>query len=180
MLRLHYWQYRFEICIISFEIVLFLMTIKPTRKTKLWLLVVLSLVVTVITFMFKRIPQWPSYNQFADRRLCWGIPNGWNVLSNIPFLFIGLYGFSLLHKSSADQRFKLIYTCLFTGIFFTALGSAYYHYKPNNDTLVYDRIPMTIAFMSLLSATIAESINLKIGSRSLFPLLIIGIGSVLL
>ena len=156
------------------------MAFKLNHKNKVLLLILLSIVVTVITFMFKRIPQSLTYHQFADRRPLWGLPNGWNVLSNIPFLFIGMFGFSLLGKSSADKRFNLIYTCLFIGIFFTGLGSAYYHYRPDNNTLVYDRLPMTIAFMSLLSATIAESIDLKTGRRLLFPLLIIGVGSVLL
>lgn len=72
-----------------------------------------------------------------------------------------------------------IYGVLFAGILLTGLGSAYYHYNPNNDSLIYDRIPMTIVFMSLLSATIAELIDTRLGTRLLSLLVAIGVSSVL-
>jgi len=37
----------------------------------------------------------------------------------------------------------------FIGFFFVSIGSAYYHWRPNNWTLVWDRLPMTLGFMSI-------------------------------
>ena len=38
------------------------------------------------------IPQDQHYHQFADQRALLGIPNFWNVVSNIPFIAIGAVG----------------------------------------------------------------------------------------
>ena len=50
--------------------------------------------------------------------------------------------------------------------------------NPTNATIVWDRIPMTISFMSFFSIIIGEFINQKKGALVLLPLIIIGIGSV--
>ena len=38
------------------------------------------------------ISQDMTYHNFADTELLFGIPNAGNVLSNIPFIIVGLYG----------------------------------------------------------------------------------------
>jgi len=68
---------------------------------------------------------------------------------------------------------------LFLGIILTALGSAFYHLNPNNNTIVWDRIPMTIIFMAFTAITIAEFINPLLARNLLLPFLFLGIGSVL-
>lgn len=143
------------------------------------LLVSVTALVIVVTYRLAPIAQEAAYHNFADQRHLFGIPNCWNVLTNLPFLLIGMTGLSSLKKSTGDKSINRIYAFLFIGILLTGLGSGYYHYQPENHRLVFDRIPMTIAFMSLLSATIAESIDGRTGSLLLVPLLIIGIGSVL-
>jgi hypothetical protein len=105
-----------------------------------------------------------------------GIPNFWNVITNLPFVIIGIYGLARL-KGVRDHQ--LIYTIMFIGIVLTGFGSGYYHLHPNNDTLVYDRIPMTIVFMSFLSLTITQCINEQWGTILLLPLILFGTGSVL-
>lgn len=65
------------------------------------------------------------------------------------------------------------------GLFLTAFGSAWYHLNPNNSTLVWDRLPMTITFMGMVAAVIMERINLRLGLWLLPLLLLIGLGSVL-
>jgi len=60
----------------------------------------------------------------------------------------------------------------------TAFGSAYYHLAPDNQRLVWDRMPMTTVFMSMVAAVIAERISVRAGLR-LWPwLLAVGIASV--
>jgi hypothetical protein len=147
------------------------------RNQKLILLGFITLLSLILAFLIKPIPQSAAYHQFADTRTAWGIENFFNVISNLPFIIIGCIGLALLPKARKGQL--LAYSFLFIGIFLTGFGSGYYHLNPNNDTLVYDRIPMTIVFMALLSATISETINARLGRILLFPLLFVGIGSVL-
>jgi len=134
---------------------------------------------TLLTLLFiPPIPQPPAFHHFADTRTVWGIPNFSNVATNIPFLFVGYAGLSLVLRSSSGISGKLAYAILFAGVILTGLGSAYYHWAPDNDRLVWDRLPMTIVFMSLLSAIVAQLVNPRLGKGLLVPLVLTGIGSV--
>jgi hypothetical protein len=68
---------------------------------------------------------------------------------------------------------------VFGGLLLTAVGSSYYHLHPNNTTLAWDRLPMTVVFMALVAAVIAERINVRLGVSLLPFLLLAGITSVL-
>jgi hypothetical protein len=53
--------------------------------------IVLAAIAIAATFVFvPYFPQPSAYHQFADTRAIAGIPNGWNVLSNLPFLIVGV------------------------------------------------------------------------------------------
>jgi Ceramidase len=150
-----------------------------SRKVKQVLLVVSTLVVTVVVFCLPHIPQSTTYHHFCDERRLLGIPDFANVVSNVVFLVTGVAGFLSLKKAAANSRIKLIYSFVFAGVVLTGLGSAYYHSSPDNATLVFDRLPMTIVFMGLVAAVIAEGIGVTAGTLLLGPLLIVGIGSVI-
>jgi hypothetical protein len=59
-----------------------------------------------------------------------------------------------------------------------ALGSAWYHLAPSNASLVWDRLPITVAFMSLFSALLADRISWLLGRALLWPLVVAGIASI--
>jgi ceramidase len=128
--------------------------------------------------MLHPIPQSLSYHDFADKRALWQIPNFANVVSNAPFLFVGMAGLLSFRKIKAPGKMGWVYRVLFLGILLTGLGSAYYHYGPSDDTLVYDRIPLSIVFMALLSATLSEFVSHRLGIYLLIPLVFLGIFSV--
>ena len=108
-----------------------------------------SFLVTLLLFVcIKPIAQDPEYHQFADHKMLLGIPCCWNVISNLGFVLVGVYGFRVLTKYTIHSLFSYM---LFVGIILTGLGSAYYHYHPSNSTLVWDRIPMTIVFTSFFA-----------------------------
>src|ERR1044072_5866776 len=135
--------------------VIFIITIKPIHmqfRTKVILLVIITLIAIITVALIKPQPQDLAYHNFADNVTWMGIHNFLNVLSNLPFLFVGAIGISYLGRSSANSAIRVIYFTLFTGIILPGLGSAYYHFNPNNNSLVFDRIPMTIVFMGFLSA----------------------------
>lgn len=101
-----------------------------------------------------------------------------NVLSNIFFVLVGLYGIFSLHKAIMPRNIVIMYGVLFAGITLTGAGSAYYHLVPGDGRLVWDRLPMTIVFMSFLSAIIGERISMRAGWLLLVPLLLAGVASV--
>jgi hypothetical protein len=119
------------------------------------------------------ISQDQSYHQFADARSVWSIPNFWNVVSNLPFIAVGAVGLARCRGHAAT-------ILIFVGIFLTGFGSSYYRWSPSDGTLFWDRMPMTIAFMAILAATVEERVPAKAGAVLLWPLLAIGIFSLLL
>lgn len=144
-------------------------------------LILLSAILITAVFFIDPIAQDPSYHEFADRRSLLGVPNFWNVLSNIPFLLVGAAGVYFSRSRNRPGMMAdmyLAYLVFFTGIFLTGLGSAYYHYAPGNETLVWDRLPMTLGFMGLLTIIVGEHISQPAAKRMLIPLLIIGAASV--
>jgi len=126
------------------------------------------------------IPQNPQYHQFADTATLLGIPNFWNVASNILFLIVGILGL-LAHPLPPGRlpELQTPYTAFFVGIFLTGLGSGFYHWNPNNQTLVWDRLPMTLSFMAFLCIVIGEHISIRASRRLFWPLAILGVASVL-
>jgi len=62
----------------------------------------------------------------------------------------------------------------FLGIILVAPGSAYYHWAPSNEALFWDRLPMTVVFMSLTAAVIADRIDARRGVRLGLPVLVLG------
>jgi hypothetical protein len=118
------------------------------------------------------IPQDQSYHQFADQRAIFGIPNFWNVVSNLPFLAVGAVGLWRFRNDPAT-------IVLFLGIFLTGIGSSYYHWNPNDRTLFWDRLPMTLAFAAILALVVVERVNARAGAILLWPALAIGLFSLL-
>ena len=104
---------------------------------------------------------------FADHRTIWSIPNFWNVVSNLPFAIVGVWGLWRLRGISARV--------LSTGLLLTCVGSAYYHLVPTDTRLVWDRIPMTLVFMSFLASVIAEGRSPRWEVLILSPLLFLGL-----
>jgi Ceramidase len=127
------------------------------------------------------IAQKAAYHAFHDARPWLGVPNALNVLSNIPFMIIGLLG--LRHVARATEEsipvaLRPAYLILFSGLLLTGFGSAYYHWAPDNHTLVWDRLPMTLAFTSLFATVLGERIDLNLGRYAAVPLAVLGLGSV--
>ena len=156
-------------------------------RSKTWIVLpIAAAVVAIVTFALPPIPQPLSYHNFADQRSWLGIHNFGDVVSNVPFAIVGLWGLALIgtlkpqqqSQHFADQSERWPYICVFFGLLLTAFGSSYYHLAPDNERLVWDRLPMTIVFMSMVAAVIAERISVRTGLL-LWPLLLmIGASSV--
>jgi hypothetical protein len=100
------------------------------------------------------------------------------------FFLAGLLGLAFLARKPSAQQFldrreRWPYLFVFPGLILTAFGSAYYHLAPDNSRLAWDRLPMTVVFMPLVAAMIAERVNVRLGLWLLPVLTAIGIESVL-
>ena len=127
------------------------------------------------------MPQPQSYHHFADHRAMFGVANFLDVASNVGFLISGVAG---LVVTMSIGRFefgveRLPYAIFFLGVLLTAAGSSYYHFSPDNERLFWDRLPMTIAFMSLIAAQVVDRVSVKAGMVLLFPMLAVGVSSVI-
>jgi len=143
-----------------------------------WILGVVALVAIVATPFVPPIPQDPNYHLFADTRTIAGIPNFWNVISNVPFLLVGIYGLSLAARLRPGTR-RLGYVVFCLAVIGVCFGSAYYHHSPSNPALVWDRLPMSVAFMALFALVLGDRVNPAVGRALLVPLLVLGTASVL-
>lgn len=128
------------------------------------------------------LPQPPEYHQFADRRIFYGIANFLDVVSNVGFLVAGLAGLVIVfRRETVFERpiERWPYAIFFLGMLLTSVGSAYYHLAPDNERLFWDRLPMTVAFMSLIAAQVVDRLAVRAGLALLLPLLALGAASVL-
>lgn len=149
-------------------------------RGKALLLITIACVVAAV--LLPAMPQPLSYHEFADCRTLFGVANFFNVISNLPFLVAGGWGLWLIFRGDGhflDAREQLPYLVFFLGAFLTCFGSAYYHFAPDNLRLVWDRLPMTLGFAGLVAAALAERLDLRLGLRSLWPLLALGVFTVI-
>ena len=126
------------------------------------------------------VAQPANYFPFADQRSFLGIPNAADVLSNLAFVAVGLLGLSRLQQGPRplERITRLSLNVLFLGLFLTGFGSAYFHWNPTNETLVGDRLPMTIVFAGVFGAMLAERVSKRCGLAVLLLMLVVGPASV--
>ena len=121
----------------------------------------------------------PRYHTFADRRTLLGIPNFWNVISNLPFFLAAACGVSALRSRPFVERWeRAAHWALLAGAVGVGAGSSYYHLHPDNQRLFYDRLPTTVVFMAMAAITLGECVSRKAAKRALLPLLAAGVASV--
>ncbi|HEY2114601.1 MAG TPA: alkaline phytoceramidase [Candidatus Angelobacter sp.] len=139
----------------------------------------ISVAALVATALLPPIPQPQSYHHFADQRTIFGIAHGLDVLSNLAFLVSGLLGLLFIVKfgRALDSGTRVTFSALFFGLALTSIGSAYYHLAPDNQRLVFDRLPMIIAMAGCGGAVLTD----RFGGRAVWivaPLIAIGLWTV--
>lgn len=145
-----------------------------SKATSIGLLLLAIAFIFLMGLWIGPIPQPQSYHHFADQRSWAGVASALNVFSNFAFALVGFWGLFLLFSKKvtlSDNRERWPWVGVAISLILTAIGSAYYHLSPDNARLVWDRLPMTILFMSYISALISERINITLGLW-LWPLLL--------
>jgi hypothetical protein len=149
------------------------------RRAVLWL--ALAVGAAVALSFAPPMAQDPAYHRFADDRSWLGVPSFTNVVSNLPFLVLGLVGMArTAHgpRPGGHPRLRPAYLVFFAGAALVGIGSSYYHWAPSNATLAWDRATMTIAFMAFCAVVVGEQVGAELGRRLLAPLLAAGLGSI--
>ncbi len=135
------------------------------KKKNIRTILIGAAVLTAPLLFFLLVPpfgQDPSYHRFADTRHFLQTPNFLNVLSNTAFVAVGCYGLVLLVARNSYTTIppgSRITALFFLGLTLTGFGSGYYHLAPDNATLTWDRLPMTIAFTALTVAVLSEHVR---------------------
>ena len=142
-----------------------------------WTLVAVVLFPLVLLLARPPMAQDLKYHALVDTRAFLGIPNFMDVASNIPFLLLGVAGLLVCSRGRVAGAVHS-WQVLFAGVTLVFFGSAYYHWNPNNATLVWDRVPMTIAFMGLFVGLASEHVGARLERVLLAPAVAVGIGSV--
>ena len=126
-----------------------------------------------------------AYHDFADQRPMVGVPHALNVLSNWPFVIVGVLGITFLGSERSrrpgtflDPVERLPYWIFFIGLVLTGIGSAYYHANPTNETLTWDRMFLAVTFMALFTAMLAERVHIWCARYLLWPIVLLGAASV--
>ena len=151
-----------------------------TAAQRITLLLSLLLVVVFVIGMLDPIPQDPEYHLFADTRSFLGIPNFNDVVSNVGFALVGALGLFVVAGEKRREIFVRTsharpFLIFFVGIALISLGSAYYHWEPSNERLFWDRLPMSMSFMAISAAVVADRIDARAGNGWLLYLLL-GVG----
>ena len=144
-------------------------------------LIAFTVLCIAAAFLLPPVPQPIEYHDFADQRHLFGIPNFFDVVSNAGFVLVGVAGLFVVLKPRTSFVYnaeRWPYAIFFVGMVLTGLGSGYYHLLPDNERLFWDRLPMTIAFMSLIAAQIVDRVSVRAGLVLLLPMLLIGAASV--
>lgn len=146
----------------------------------LFLFGVAAMAAAVFLLVAGPISQDPAFHDFVDQRAFIGIPNFWNVVSNLAFLVVGAVGIIRLPKLGIESLpIKIIAMVFFVAVASVAVGSSYYHWTPNDHTLFWDRLPMTWAFGAGLALFVADRIDARGGLVLLPVMLIVGAGSLM-
>lgn len=150
------------------------------RHGPLLLLTSFIVVLLGVIFFVEPIPQPSAYHHFADTRSFFGIPNFANVISNAGYALVGIWGVCALMQKDmrawiGDEPVRWAFVLFFASIAAVSLGSGYYHFTPSNGSLFWDRLPMTIGFMTLFSLVVGDRVHAKLGKLLVWVLVSAGI-----
>ncbi len=145
---------------------------------RVWIVAGTAALVVALAILAPPELQDEAYHAFAPTAL-FGRTDFGVVASNGAFLVVGLWGlWRVGGRRLAPWPFgspgeHWPYLTFFFGVALIALGSGYYHAGPTTETLLWDRLAMTVAFMALLAAFIGDRIHLGVAVAVALPVLLV-------
>lgn len=146
-----------------------------TQRYSLGPLTLLGITLVAIAALGPAVLQPDAYHAFADQRTLFGLPHAMDVLSNLPFLLLGLFGLAKLQSLAAGWKSLGLLLCM--GLLLTFLGSSIYHLSPSNGSLLLDRLGMLVLFAGILGVAAADRLGLRVAQRMLIWVTLGGVAS---
>lgn len=118
------------------------------------------------------------YHEFADQSAVSGIPHAADVLSNVGFALVAIWGWLTLRPRRDSEQLRAGwpgYRLFLLGLFLTAFGSAYYHLAPDNARLIWDRLPIALVCAGLIAGVRGD---IKGGSKSEIEVIVLALYAV--
>ena len=134
------------------------------------------IILILLAIFLPSIEQNQNYHNFADQRVLFGVNNAFDTLSNLAFIIVGILGLVNFYNNQyikISNSFSVILHLFFISIILTGLGSSFYHLSPNDFTLVFDRLAMSLVFASILAMLAYLKISPRFGLHTLAELLIL-------
>ncbi|MFM2275896.1 MAG: hypothetical protein RL211_1768 [Pseudomonadota bacterium] len=148
----------------------------PLTRPEVGLLLTLALTV-LSACLGPAVVQHVHYHAFADQRAWGGLPYAMDVLSNVPFAMGGIWGLLTLQRQYVGPGTKWqqsLAALFFAGLIITALCSGYYHGRPDNASLLVDRLGMVVAFAGLLGLAAVDRVSARAGMATAGVVLLLG------
>lgn len=151
------------------------------KRTLHYLPLLTTLTICCLLVAHGPITQLAHYNDFANQFTFFGLPRAADVLSNLGFALVAVWGMFMLwpvrnHRHIRAGRHG--YGLFLAGLLLTSLGSGFYHLAPDNGRLVWDRLPIALACAGLLAAVRAENVPNAHSSKDAVLLGLFAIASV--
>jgi len=134
------------------------------------------IILILLAIFLPSIEQNQNYHNFADQRTLFGVRNAFDTLSNLAFIIVGILGLVNFYNNryiKISNSFSVLLNLFFIAIILTGLGSSYYHQNPNDFTLVFDRLAMSLVFAVVLAMLAYLKISPRFGLHTLAELLIL-------
>lgn len=144
----------------------------PVTRAEAGLLVTLLLAL-LVACVGPHVAQHAHYHAFADQRTLWGVPCALDVLSNLAFALMGVWGLAGLrgHAAGTTRNLAGVFFC---GLVVTAVCSALYHLQPGDAALAVDRLGMVLAFAGLTGLAVTERLSERAGVAVAATVLVAG------
>ena len=136
-------------------------------------LIAALLSLTLVALFAPALPAsaWPIPH-YVDTRTWLGLHNAGDVLSNLAFLGMGVWGLMLMR---ARNDAPVGASCFFVGLILTCAGSSIYHLDPDAPQwLVADRLGMAVAFAGFLGIAASERVSQRAGQAAMLLMIVAG------
>jgi hypothetical protein len=124
----------------------------------------ITLALMAAALAYGPIAQLPDYHDFADHTVHFGIAHFADVLSNLGFALVAVWGWLRLFPARRQTALKdgwAGYGLFLIALFLTAFGSSYYHLAPDNARLIWDRLPIALACAGLLAGVRGDALKAR-------------------
>jgi hypothetical protein len=137
----------------------------------------------IMALFYGPISQPQEYHDFADDRELLGVPNALDVMSNLAIVYPGLVGLAFVNESRKNSQVSedevSIHITMFSGMILTFAGSVWFHLDPNDSTMLWDRLGMSVVIGSCISLLIHDMWDRNLAAKIHLPIVIASVVSVL-